>query len=424
MRKALIFILIALFLTSCTSLGSNDPFWYVVAKEKDDKAIFKTVGIGDSEESAKNDAYLNLLSDVSSYLGRDISSSYYNELVSLDEIKSLGLYIDESEYLVDSYYLVSYANSSLLLEHQSAEKKAQTALENMEEELLNKAIDKYKNLEDLNSLKIYLDLFEIAVLNEQDKLKDLCLERIDKILSLINFSSGQDIDEIKLLRKSTILPTGVVHGEIEMSYNIIKQDGSVSSINEKSNTNEDGFVNTALAYPKTLESGLVVFSLSIVEKLENMSLKYEELIPSLNLAKSKTKTVSYDLDKNKRVIVIIELLDQEFLSNQAFHDSIRSYLTSVGCEVDLNIVHHHTIIEEIESYNEYDYLILGQVALESVDGLDMISAYGESSFIDIKNEKFISNKEVVRSTSLDSSKKIEVLSSWARKTMNSFISFI
>ena len=424
MRKILVYILLLLCLASCSSVNNSAPFWFVSSKSDGELTSFKIISYAKTEEEAKNEAYLSLLSELSLYLGVDISSSYYNQLVAFDKIESLGLFIEKTDYINETYYLTSFADTELLLLNQSQGKKVKIELEKKEKILFNNAVESYKNREDLTSLKYYLDLFDLAMINEQEELKQVCLERLEYILSKISFSRGKNVDDVKLLRTSTIVNTGVKHAEIEISYDIINQDGTIARMSEKINSNEDGLVDISLAYPKTLDSGVKVYSLSIVDTLSALCDKYPELIPVLNLAKTKTITVPYDKVKDTKVLVFIEMLDDEYVMNEEFNESIVSYLTSVGCVVDFHIVDKDSIIENLDKYEYYDYIIIGQVGLEYVDDLPLVSAYGESSLLDVKNKSVIKNNEEVRSTFLDKEKALDALALWARKTMNSFIVFI
>ena len=110
-----------LLFASCSTMDdpSDAPYWYPGGRNVRGAVCFVGFGSGINESAARDAAYNDILSQISSYLGYDVVGRYYRELSTNGSISDLSFEIDNTAAAISfdgtyQYYILSFADEDVI----------------------------------------------------------------------------------------------------------------------------------------------------------------------------------------------------------------------------------------------------------------------------------------------------------------------
>ena len=201
-------------------------------------AVFVSSGTGRDESSARADSYMNVLEQLGSQLGYDAVSPYYRELLSTNAIASLSARITNTYSAPASegviYFAMFEMPEDIYYSSRDAEYSASLERTDEIENLLDSALEHYRNNEDTEALLASLQALDLslsgAVLNE-DFSPDILLGKAMDYLRNIEIRIQEEVDgtdvSVRMKRTKGFLHPDVINGLVRVEYPMLDGDGNV-----------------------------------------------------------------------------------------------------------------------------------------------------------------------------------------------------
>ena len=408
MRNLLVLLLSLFLLFSCSTFMSTEgPEWTRTTPTHSGYVVFVGNGTGSDERSARADAYMNLLEQVGYELGYDAVSPYYRQLLSTDAIAPLEAVITNtySSPINDgtSYYAMLEIPESIYYSSRSEEYSASIERTGRIGELLDSALESYRENHDTEALIDVLNALDLSlsgpVMNDSYA-PQLILEQAVEYLRNIEITvmrggRGTDVS-IRMRRSKGFMHPAIVGGLAEAGYTMVNGDGEAIDSFVTLMTDEDGTARFFRTNPYMLWDGTISFSVYIPEDLiASIESKAPEgfLSPLFSLLDDSTVYYSYDEDyllpPSDTVIAVAEYgEDGVQLGLSAALNSFSSYLEKASVsgyaivpgegEEELEVLGN--LQSDYPGLDNYILLRVGIVDSESGGGVEYVLAEAQLSF--------------------------------------------
>ncbi len=281
MRNILPVVLLAfLLLTSCATVHNDGdrPSWI----DSPPAILFSTVivgeGEGGSEEEAEAEAYLSILSQISSRTGVDYTATYYEELSSTGMISAFDTVItskyNAEEDGVFRSYMLSTTDTVLLDEVSSSDYSVLLEREEKVKSKVDESLSYYRDNKDVKAINSLLEAVEISlegeVMNESYSTRVL-VERLEKYVSQIKFEflgrsrkTGWE-PGFRIYRDKGVMHPSIENADVIVKYPSLNADGEVIVLSYDAMSDEDGLiiVNKTNAY--SLKKGTMTITINVDE---------------------------------------------------------------------------------------------------------------------------------------------------------------
>lgn len=429
MKKTYGFLLLLILFSvvSCASItdawqGEYNvaPSWITRTPSRKGRVAFVAKGSGANETMSEAAAYSSLLEQVSAYLGYDVQGQYYRELSSFGTINELSLAISDRYISSGEYYILSYADESVISSKRSEEYKAVIERDSQIEVLLDAALEYYKTNNDVDAVKSCLDAMIIAAqgpVERSEHQPEVLLERamgylknIELRLSNGNPSKGEVV--VRAVRNKGLLSPSINNAPIRATFPIRTHSGEIRPYSVPFQTGEKGTFLFKEHYPAMMNTASVTFSLDLGTSLEQVKALYPDgTFSAFEEQLSKINAVfSYNIisQKNKEGILLLfnEFDDRGADMNDGYAmNAFASYLEDEGVEmitVASSYEDFDDVFEDIKSrYPDAGYLIWGRVGCadtyRSTDGRNVWISEGYTLLIDLKDESIIASDDITQS---------------------------
>ena len=429
MKKSLplLLILLIFLLSACSSLSSAltseedlAPSWMSRTPQRRGMTSFTASSEGANEDQAFNAASSALLDQLSAYLGLDVSAKYYRELTLFSAISELDLTITSKAYVDGTYYLLAYATTATLDSMRSEEYKAILEREANIKELLDKAMELYKENNDVDAIASLLEAITVSssgeIFNEEYS-EDKILERAISWLKNIRITLSKGVKEsgevvVKVKRNRGLFSPSVSNAPITASFPIRKSDGSLSTYTIPLKTGSDGKAIFKNYYPPMSNSGSIIFSLDLANELKEASVNTGEgFFDEFKSILSKVSTsFTYDIFSLKAqegiVLVFSEFSsDGEELETEYAKDAFESFLSSEGIYVTTTDGSYDEVAEAVDDikarYPSMRYLIWARTGITTEEmtseGRSVRVAGGYTVLVDLISEEILAEDTITQS---------------------------
>ncbi len=438
MRKYISFfvLLILITITSCNSLFLPDatPTWAINIPQNSKKWVyFYGYGNATNVQLAKNRANIDVLESVASYIGSDISETYYREISDNSSVVGLGmdLYREADLTLSDGsieYHVLYRANRTILEDNFSDEYKEILETENRIENLLSLALEDYKENNDVESISKLLNALSLSltfpVRNEEyssEVLLDKVLGQLSELkIKVSKVKSDKGEAEVKLVRTYGLFHPPVKNANVSarfMTYEPLANQVESSIIYK---TDDRGKFLFTPINPYMVKEGTVTFYLDMETELYNLALvapvdyvkKINDVIANIQIS------FDYSIESKGSAesvgIILNEFNEEGRKLNTSFaQDTFVEYFESQNVliksvssvEEELELA-----IEDVKAnYPELRYLIWGRVG--SVDsvmlGSDIsYSISGDIYLVDLSTKEILKEERLASVASWNESSEV------------------
>ena len=314
-------------------------------------AVFVSSGTGRDESSARADSYMNVLEQLGSQLGYDAVSPYYRELLSTNAIASLSARITNTYSAPASegviYFAMFEMPENIYYSSRDAEYSASLERTDEIENLLDSALEHYRNNEDTEALLASLQALDLslsgAVLNE-DFSPDILLGKAMDYLRNIEIRIQEEVDgtdvSVRMKRTKGFLHPDVINGLVRVEYPMLDGDGNVMMSSVVIRTEGKGIARFFRTNPYMLRKGTLRFSVYIPEDLvasierkafEGFLNPFHDLLELLSLDYDYTDRSAFSEDNTMICITDYDEAGVERKTTPSF-ESFSSYLESAAAD--------------------------------------------------------------------------------------------
>ncbi|MDD5973566.1 MAG: hypothetical protein PUH25_04075 [Spirochaetales bacterium] len=406
--KKIIILLLSLLLVSCSTISTvvesaytGVPTWAIKTPEKKGYIYFVTKSSDETQNQRINSSYRELLTQISTKLGYEVTGTYYRELSTLGTISDLGLEIVEKKELDGVLYLLAEADESIFNSKRSEEYKAELERISIIDELSEKALQNYKDNNDIASLNCWISA--AAVLDEGKAgsySKDELLSKAVDIAKSIKFTLKNENPKegkctLVVSRDRGALSPRVINAPILITIMVHDFNDEYYQYTYREVTDEKGMVEFYKKYPKMADVGSVTFSLD----LENDSLISEQLIKEVE---ETTISFNYAIESKasrEGIVIAFSEWDEngELLSSSYSADAFKKYLEKDGIKITSAVINGSEYEDVIkgaqERFPDKKYLIWSRVGRNTINktvGGDYVtSSQGYTILSDIESGEMI-----------------------------------
>ncbi len=433
----LILILSLLLLASCSSIGdmigsqaANAPSWYPGGRSRRGQVCFTAHGSGASEEAAREAAYDELLGTISSYIGEDVSGSYYRELSANRSIEELSLEIDRTEVgsTVDGsfhYYILAYADEAVISSQRSAEYQAYLDAEAQVVSMRNESLSYYRDNQDVDAVSTLIQAIPLSwqhgISSEGNRVDDLMSQAMEYLGALRFRLSRTDEDtgsvRVRLVRDRGLLSPVVVGAPVRADFSIREHRGGTAPYSIPYQTDRNGYFNFEEDYPPMVNTGTVTFSVDLEAVISRAEAVTGTALfePMRALIDDRSASFDYDIASAidvGAVLVVMNEYDEagHQLPSSYASDAFTSYLeaegigteTNVGLSADDDMA---VVLDRLLSdYSSYEWIVLSNVGLSNVsvqpsDGTTVYVAEGYTMLLNTRTRSVEYLDEITREVS-------------------------
>lgn len=385
MIKKIALLLISMLLFSCASVTTLlQPEWTVNTPKIVGSVVYVGHGIGDTQDNAKDRAYLEILSQLGSDLGYDIASVHFRELISTDEIESLSTYITDQYVYQQSngewhYYVMARTSQSALLDSRSPEYISLMQREASISEKLEESLELYKENKDIDAINKVLEALVISLDGDvnnpeytPESLLDKAIGYADNLKITLSKEERDAIGvTVKVKRTKGFFYPVVEYANIKASYQMMNTEGALIPSTFACRTDNRGRFRYTNTNPYTVREGDIVFSISLSSELLNeIAYKAGNDFTNrlLDVLDSKSVVYSYSAKSpysQKDTLIVYALYDED--GNTIFYDSfekaLRDYFKKARLEEFPIVQEEGDEFEDIyytliEKYPQYKYFVI------------------------------------------------------------------
>ncbi len=408
-------LFLSMLLISCSSLSSlvraqveGLPSWVYSPQERSGEVVFVGKGTNPVAYNARLLAYGSILDQISSYVGEDVSDTYYRELTTTNAIADFNLTIS-GEHMVGEgrsafdVYLLARMDEELLGSKRTSVYNEMIEREQEIDELLERADEAYRSNDDVRAIIHYLDAAIIASqgpVSERKYEVDTLLESARTFIEALRFSlrnpnSGEARVTVYLRRKSRLLSPKVLNAPIIATFVARNSLGETYQDFLQFNTASDGFFLFVPYNQGLLKDGEITFSLDLsfsIQKLENALLQ-EQVDPIKNAVSAVFISFPYSqissVSGNSMVAEIQEFsLEGSLLEGSSALDTFIQELSLDDIEVEKTNLSQTDLEEQRNQLDSsLDFAFLGSVGVASQQKIQdhyVVVASGNVGLFDLK----------------------------------------
>lgn len=410
------------------------PLWYPNGRRVSGQVCFVVQGSGAGEAASRDDAYNELLVQVSEYLGYDVAGRYYRELVNNQSIADLSLEVDNSYNAISSdgrthyHYLLAFADEDVIIGMRSEAFRRLLAAEAEVVALKASALEHYKANNDVEAIREVLCAMTIAsregVTSEGNSPEDL-LALATGYLSSIEIRLSREDGQagtvrVRVVRNRGLLSPSVSGAPVTASFTVHNHMDGYETFSVPFVTGADGSFIFEEYYPQMTDTGTVHFSLDIDDELAAAEAVTGEafLYDFRRMAEGIQASFDYDMSKALRDSTVLVIMDEydgsgRRLETNWARDAFISYFNQEGIETDVASTGDSDFTsamdELVSTYSDYDWIIWSAVGLSPVveqpDGYEVYVAEGYTLLLDTRGRRIVNLDEITRSVSWGSDRE-------------------
>ncbi len=406
--KKIIILLLSLILFSCSTITTvvesaytGVPTWAITIPENKGYIYFVTRSSDETQNQRINSSYRELLTQISTKLGYEVTGTYYRELSTIGTISDLGLEIIDKKEVDGVLYMLSQADEEIFNSKRSEEYKAELERISIIEDLSKKALQNYKDNNDIASLNCWISA--AAILDEGKAgsySKDELLSKAIDIAKSIKFTLKNENPKegkctLVVSRDRGALSPRVINAPILITITVHDFNDEYYQYTYREVTDEKGMVEFYKKYPKMADIGSVTFSLD----LENDSLISEQLIKEVE---ETTISFNYAIESKaakEGIVIAFSEWDEngELLSSSYSAEAFKKYIEKDGIKITSAVINGSEYEDVIkgaqERFPDKKYLIWSRVGRNSINktvGGDYVtSSQGYTILSDIESGEMI-----------------------------------
>ncbi len=430
-RQAVCLLLISMtvLLVGCSSISTlvrsgmeGVPAWVYEPQVSNSQRAFVGQGIASNAFNAKLLAYEDILSQISTYIGEDVTAQYYRELSTTDAISSLRLRItqehEKSENGQEVVHLLAAVDADQLVLARTAAYDAMLARQDEIALILSKADLAYRHNRDLEAISLYVDAALVANEGYVENVAyqfDTLMSKVESFVSALRIAVSRIRSEepsctVTVRRTSRLLPPKVMGAMVTAYFNARNGMGEPYVDHVSFNTATSGTFQFVPTNPGMVGAGEVSFSIDISEDIARLERAAgTEAVAGLKAAVEKSiERFSYsrvsDVAKAGVVVDIMEfslqgalrdsMIATDMLVEEFGYDGVE--LTSVfSSEQD----EEDFFIEMRRRYPGYRYIIYGRGGVSDVlpmDGGQMVLVNGSVSLLVLSDASVVKKTDDIR----------------------------
>ena len=356
--KNIFFIFLFCFFLFISCASTNRPYWEQNSQYGLKKDMIGFIGYGESEDlsEAKLLAYEMLSSNISLYLGRELTLLEFRELITTDSIAELNISILNmyNTHEPDKYYysVHAYSKLSVIGSFRTDEAKSLSVTVSKIENLVNEGDKCFIENKDVEGLSFYLQSLCLSkgldnYLDKEYKY-DSILAVVKDVLNnikiiLVSEDSSKISCILRVLRFDTLLPSRVKNSDIVAFFNARDPAFTIYEDKYVFRTDENGDLYFYPVNANIVTEGSVKFTLNLYDDIKNLSyispedsdvlLKYlEENVTFIfnysKLLNEKVAIFSYENSENENEVT--ENILADYLVNKFVSNGYNAYLVSTG----------------------------------------------------------------------------------------------
>lgn len=410
------------------SQTSGLPLWVFDSKVRNTSSEIAIVGKGEAENEREAilKAYVNILEQVSSYLGEDVNHLYYRELSTLGSVQELGLKEKETAVKHESnttVWVLCTMENSIFESLRSNIYKDFLQEKTKIDALVSSATLAIQQNRDIAAIDLFLDAYGIALEQPPQYLEKEPSYYLDKAVNALELISLEVLEtnpeavtcELSVKRKSGFIPTRIDDCPIQALFKAIAPDGGYYDDTFIFNTNKKGKVNFQTTNLEMVDNGEIKFSI----KLRNAG-KYPEIDSLIETLQTNFK---YNRIYDKNLLVGISVLQYDIKGNVNqegyFSNILKNFFIDGG--INSNILNELLLQDNLDYLSKDEifklsenssYVVTGKVGVttrrEMYDGSIIYVVGGQVFLYDAKTQKtkFESDTFYISSMDEDDSKAL------------------
>lgn len=425
----LLFVSAIMLLSGCSSISTlvrsgmeGVPAWVYEPQVSNSQLAFVGQGVATNAFNAKLLAYEDILSQISSYIGEDVTMQYYRELSTTDAIGSLRLRITQehvkSEDGQEVVHLLAAVDADQLSQARTTAYNAMLARQNEIASIISKADLAYRHNRDLEAISLYVDAAIIAsegYVEESAYQFDTLMSKIESFVSSLRISISRihkDVPtcRVTVRRTSRLLPPKVMGAAVTAYFDARNGMGDPYVDHVSFNTAASGSFEFIPTNPGMMGEGQVHFSIDISDAVSRLEAAAgSDAVEGLKAAVAKSvESFSYNRVSNvAKAGVVVDIM--EFTLQGVLRDSLIATDTLVeefgydgvtltpafSSEQD----EEDFFVEMRQRYPGYRYIIYGRGGVSDVvpmGGGQMVMVNGSVSLLDLSTETVVKNTEDIR----------------------------
>jgi len=432
-RLGILLILIILLLSGCTSLSSwlrsnieGVPVWVYEPQVGRNQLAYVGIGQANTEARARILSYESILSQLSSYIGEDVSTQHFRELSSGESIDVYRLNITQEfvkrEQNSTTVFFLAVADRARLDTARTVAEKILLEQQQQISQLVASAAEAFRQNRDIDAAELYLEAALIAASMPAERGVSLYatnLGRAEKIINDLTISVSRGDPTIPttvviVRRGRRTLSPKVVNARVLASTQARNGLGEPYADSQMFYTDGSGQFSYFAQNPGISGAGAVYFTIGLDAALRALStVDLEKATAIQNELEAKTVSFSYRRISPRGELGIVAALmeysiDGVLLESTTATDMlIREYsydgLRVVSAMTQANIDDEEFLQSVRIAFPGYQYLIMGKagISLSTIAALSpTITVTGEVSLINLKTNATIhSIGEIVSSGS-------------------------
>ncbi len=428
-RICLLMIAATILLSGCSSISTlvrsgveGVPAWVYEPQVSSSQRAFVGQGIAVNAFNAKLLAYEDILSQISTYIGEDVTAQYYRELSTTDAIGSLRLRITQEHVKSENgqtvVHLLAAVDADQLVLARTASYDAMLARQDRIASILSQADLAYRHNRDLEAVSLYVDAAIVAnggYIENPSYQFDTLMGKIESFVSALRISISRIHSEepsctVTVRRISRLLPPKVLGAAVTANFKARNGMGEPYVDHVAFNTADSGSFQFVPMNPGMMGDGEVSFSIDVSEDIARLEQAAgPEAVAGLKAAvESSVESFSYsrvsDIAKAGVVVDIMEFSLQGNLrdSNVATDMIVEEFgydgvvltpaFSSEQEEEDF-------FVEMRRRYPEYRYLMYGRGGVSDIlpmGGGQMVLVNGSVSLFVLADASVVKQTDDIR----------------------------
>ncbi|MFA6688289.1 MAG: hypothetical protein ACOX6K_00090 [Sphaerochaetaceae bacterium] len=290
-RRSLSLLLLAAILTlaGCSSFTTlvrsgmeGVPAWVYEPQVSNSQLAFVGQGVDAGVFNARLLAFEDILSQLSSYIGEDVSERYYRELSTTEAIASLRLRITQEHVKTDGgrniVHLLAAGDANLLAQARTEAYNAMLDRQERISAILAQADAAYRHNRDFEAISLYADAAVIASegnVERKDYRFDVLVGKIESFVSALKISVSK-VDgtvptaTVTVRRTSRLLPPKVMGASILASFDARNGMGEAYVDRVKFNTASNGSFQFRPTNPGMAGNGEILFTVDVEDAIARL----------------------------------------------------------------------------------------------------------------------------------------------------------
>jgi hypothetical protein len=448
MRKLIVILMLILVLLSgCTSLSSwlrsnieGVPVWVYEPQVGRNQLAYVGVGQANNEARARILAYESILTQLSSYIGEDISTKHFRELSSGGSIEAYRLNITQEFVKRDqsgnTVYFLAVADRTRLETARTVAEKLLLEQQQQISRLVASAAEAFRENRDIDAAELYLDAAMIAASMPVERgvaLYTTNLGRAEKIINDLTISVSKGDPTIPttvviVRRGRRTLSPKVVNARVLAYTNARNGLGEPYADSQTFYTDGNGQFSYFAQNPGISGSGEIQFTIGFNKSIEALQSVDPERAKAIQTALD-AKTIAFPyrrispMGERGIVVALMEysidgvLLDSTVATDTLIEEYSYDGFRVVSGMAQANIDDDEFLQDIQRAFPSYQYLIVGKAGISlssSAAGSPTITVTGEVTLKNLRTNADIHSVGEIVSSGSGQTEKDAVKTAFAR----------